>query len=894
MKKFLFLFLCMLAIPLFAAKVDLNKATMAELKTLPITEQQAKDIYDYRQNIAYFEDIYDLRKISSIDQMTMEKIRSLITVSHYIETDDSVLRRQQIGYLLQRMDANEGSQEGMSDVWEDFLMTPQNANGMFFNDYLSLPNVSPVDAYAVMKRRAQGDTLADQRDLKNSPGLSYYGYSNMKNYVYYKEPPIKDRLFVDYQLKYQSIPYEDDPQAMYKLPLIPQTYGIVASGTVLPDSVMAETNKKENCYWGYFHMDKYEASVLNKLRVRYGSNFKAGALYDSPAGSKDMFDTEQTDLIKDGKFYAGYENTVDLFGLTGLKAYLGNYRVSYGEGLTMDNTDYYTSRNTGYGFTKRILGITPDLSRTQEYSMRGGALELKKTWMEASLFYSRDKKDAVVYLNQTVDSLGVHHYSPVKDADGNYQVFGYITPTRSFDNESLEKAESFFNQELQTPGYIPWAKDYINLAPRHDILTETVTGGHLSLSPFTGTHVGFSTYTSVYDNADFYVPSTIDSLKQMLIRDSYNYKYWKIASSEIKGLYSTKTSKYNRDYRRVIGFDWMSVIKNTSIQGEYSELTVDGKDTKLGDDPKAFVITSYTQFDNLYLLSLFRNYDVGFDNPYSRGFSEHQKFTDTVLEDYGYTLTNPLLSDMVYNSAQAQAERGLYFETRYRFNSYFTLGRTYMDIWERLTDRRKSIRFQGDLDYRPFYQLSLRAKYKKQINRYDETMDRAVSKTDEYTISTAMFLSARDYMSFEYRYNTVWGPPYLSITNPGQAMANNQASGSTQMTGDFIAMNYDHNFNDDLSITGSVLYWNGHGISHWDWEDTEIDFMGLKGMKYWFTIQDQIATNLFMSFKYKYKEYQTQEEFIRNYNLPYGTQDNYFPRVERVENEIRFQLDWKF
>jgi hypothetical protein len=891
MKKFLFLFLCVLTIPLFAAKVDLNSATFAELKTLPITEQQARDIYDYKQNIAYFENIYDLRKVSSIDQQTLEILRPLITIAHYIETDDSVVRREQIGYLLQRMDANEGSQEGMSDVWEDFLMTPQNANGMFFNDYLSLPNVSPVDAFAVMRRRAQGDTLADQRDLKNSPGLSYYGYSNMKNYVYYKEPPIKDRIFVDYQLKYLSLPFEDDQLDMYKLPFLRYTYG-----TTLTDPFIANLNHKDRSYWGYFHLNNFAPSVMNKIRVRYGNNIKAGALYDSPMGEKDIINTDVKNLLEDGKFYAGYENTVNLLGATGIKGYFGNYRVTYGEGLCLDNTDYYTSRNTGYGFTKRILGVTPDLSRTQEYSMKGLALELRKTWMDASFFYSRDKKDAIVYMSDSVYTDGTHHSVPKKNPDGTYQVLGYVTATQSFDNDALAKAEDYFNAELRAgDSSHQWAVPFINLAPRQDFLSETVIGGHLTLSPFVGTNLGFTTYTSFYDNTDFVVPDNT-SLKQLLIRDNYNYKYWKIPSNEISSLYSTKNGSYNRDYRRLIGLDWMTVIKNTSFSGEYAELSVsDGQDLWFGDDPHAVVLTTYTQFDNLYLLSLYRNYDLKFDNPYSRAFSEHQKLTNTILDDYGYTLTNPLLSDMVYNNAQAQAERGFYFETRYRFNSYFTLGKTYVDIWERLCDHRKSVRFQGDLDYRPLYQLSLRLKYKKQINRYDDTADRAVSKTDEYTASVATFLSARDYLSFEYRYNTVWGPPYLSITNPAEATANDQANGSTQMTGDFVAVNYDHNFNDNFSITGSVLYWNGHGISHWDWEDIEIDFMGQKGMKYWFTIQDQLAHNLFFSFKYKYKEYQTLEELIRQYNVPYpDNQNNYFQRVERVENEIRLQLDWKF
>ncbi len=51
-------------------------------------------------------------------------------------------------------------------------------------------------------------------------------------------------------------------------------------------------------------------------------------------------------------------------------------------------------------------------------------------------------------------------------------------------------------------------------------------------------------------------------------------------NAEISNLYSTQTNKYTRNYRRVIGFDGQTVIGNTSIQGEYAELTVNGDDWK--------------------------------------------------------------------------------------------------------------------------------------------------------------------------------------------------------------------------------------------------------------------------------------------------------------------------
>jgi hypothetical protein len=379
-----------------------------------------------------------------------------------------------------------------------------------------------------------------------------------------------------------------------------------------------------------------------------------------------------------------------------------------------------------------------------------------------------------------------------------------------------------------------------------------------------------------------------------LIRDSYYYPKFKMLDAEIAGLYSTyKPGQYERNYRRVIGFDGGTVIGNTSIQGEYAELSVNGKDHKLGDDPSALLVSAHTLFENLYLITLYRDYDIGFDNPYSNAFSEHEKFDDTILEKNVYTLTNTLLSDIYLGSTQAQPERGVYFETRYKFNRFFTLGRSYLDLFERKTDGRRTARFQSELEFRPLYQLALRLRYKNQVNRMDDMAERGVSKTNEYTLVARTYLSNRDFLEFEYRYNTVLSPPYTSLTNPAQPGNNSMAAAMTLMTGDYVGVNYTHNFNDNLKLQGSFIYWFGHGISHWDWEDMEIDFMGDKGAKAWIALHSRISDNMNLSIKFRNKTYQTQEYSIRKYNVPVDG-ESYFPRVERKENTIRLSLDYRF
>lgn len=924
MKKLFLMLFALWCIGFLAAKVDLNTASLQELKQLPITEAQARDIYEYRIFVKIFDSIFDLREIPSIDQRTLDSLRPLVVVSIYTETDEVSIRRQEIRDFIERLDSNEGASEGMADIWQDYLMTPQNVNRMHFDDFISLPNVSAVDAVAILKRVARGDTISDTRDLRNTPGLSYYGYTNLRNYVYYREAPVKNRIMMDAQMQYYTRLYEEGQYDMLHEAFVPKSFG---------NNWVNVPHDKRNSYWGYFNIDQVQPDMMFKLRMRFGNNLKAGIMHHSPKAnsgllfSSDDYGTDR-DIIANSKYYAGYENTnLPWLDNTALKLYLGHYRATYGEGLVMENTDFYSARKTGFGFSKRIMGITPDLSRTQQYALRGAAIEIKNPRFGVSFFVSDDEKDALAYINPDGsyvmrDDFGNDVFT---DENGQYfiennvrrytyddgsdvfadkrKLFGYVNPTLPYDNDTMMEAEAIFNDVLNpTPGpgqsYVPFAMPYINLATRKDAMREKLWGTHLQVSPFIGTRLGFTTYTALYDNAHLVVPS-YNELLPLVIRDSYYYtKLQKTLNSEVSNMYSTQTDSYSRDYRRVIGFDAGTVIGNTSIQGEYAELSVDGEDHKLGDDPKAYLVSAHTQFENLYFLTLFRNYDVDFENPYSNSFSEHERFDDTILEKNIYALTNPTISDIFQNSNQSQPERGVYFETRYKFNNYFTVGRSYLDLWERLSDGRRTARFQSELEFRPLYQLGLRLRYKNQVNRYDDLADRGVSKTNEYTIAVRTFLSNRNFLELEYRYNTVLSPPYTSLTNPAEPGNNSHAAAMTLMTGDYIGVNYTHNFSSSLKMQGSFIYWYGHGISHWDWEDMEIDFMGEKGAKAWVAFSSRISNNMYMNLKFRNKTYQDRELRIRQNNDPnhsnLSDQLTYFDRVERSENAIRLSLDYRF
>ncbi|MCD4827886.1 MAG: helix-hairpin-helix domain-containing protein [Candidatus Cloacimonetes bacterium] len=813
-------------IPQAPDPINLNEATLDDLRGLPISEQQAHDIWQYRTYIAWFESVYDLREIPSIDQQTLLRLKPLVTVTHDYGRDETDRRRDEIFFLIERLGSSEGQQEGIADVWEDYLLTPRNVNRLTMAEIHNMPQVSPIDATAVARRLAQEDSIADWRDLRNTSGIAYYGARNLRNYIYCHERTPTQRLFVDYQLKYYDGLRDDEID------------GVI----VQPRNDRAPT-------------------VMNKLRMRLGNRWKAGLMHNARKGERNLFEQSLADLPADLKFYLGYENYLPFDGEGYLKVYGGNYRATFGEGLVMENTDFFSARKTGMGFSKRITGIIGDVSRTQEYSLRGAAAEWRSDRFNLALFGSVDDKDAVLY---DTDGDGVF------GSEGD-EVFSYITMGERVEEEEV----------LSVAGE--------KLAPVRDALRETLVGAHFEYSPILGTHVGVTAYNAAYDR-DFYIPDTIEGITPFVVRKSSDYDKIKLNDGEIAALASCG------DNRRVYGFDWRTVVSNVSWQGEYAEMADGGNMAKLGDDPSAILTSAFVQYENFHFMAMFRDYDLDFDNPYSRAFSEASKLEDTILEK-DYYLTNPALIDLYNNGAQAQAERGFYFETRYQFHRQFTLTHAYIDMWERKSDGRRSLRFQGELEYRPIFPLRLRLKHKHQVKRTEDWADRGKSTTDESTFLVRMFLSRRDQLELEYRYSQVKMPPYTNLSDDADPIEewefNSFVGAQSLIHGDFLAVNYTHNFHPGLRVRGGILYWNGHGVSHWDWEDMEIDFMGDEGIKFWFTVHDRISSNLYLTLKYRVKRYRTREIDIRDYNVD-ETEPVFANRVENTEQAIRLQLDWKF
>ena len=115
------------------------------------------------------------------------------------------------------------------------------------------------------------------------------------------------------------------------------------------------------------------------------------------------------------------------------------------------------------------------------------------------------------------------------------------------------------------------------------------------------------------------------------------------------------------------GINFNTVINNLSLHSEYASMSTPG------GTQKAILIKGFWKLaDNLDVLILHRNYDLGFDNPYQKSFSEYQRYKSSIFEDEWW-LEDPIYTYLYQLNPQPQAEKGTYLESRYQFHEKFVL-----------------------------------------------------------------------------------------------------------------------------------------------------------------------------------------------------------------------------
>ena len=162
-------------------RINLNSASREDLKMLALTLDQIEEIITYRGYSGHINSINELLSLPSITIVDIHAIRDAVTVE-ISQTSTFEKDMQRAAYKLGRWITNEGSTEGLSEIWLDRFYEPKNINDMTYDDLMALPNLSPVDVAAVLKQKERS-YIKGKWELKNSPGISYWGYKNLVDFI---------------------------------------------------------------------------------------------------------------------------------------------------------------------------------------------------------------------------------------------------------------------------------------------------------------------------------------------------------------------------------------------------------------------------------------------------------------------------------------------------------------------------------------------------------------------------------------------------------------------------------------------------------------------------------------------------------------------------------------
>jgi DNA uptake protein ComE-like DNA-binding protein len=799
-----------------AGALDLNRASLEEIKKLPIPEEDAETIWSYREYHAYFSSVYDLRKLPGFTQEELDRLKPLVKVVPVLVEDEELQRVNEIYYRIRQWEAEEGGGEALVDYWIDLAKDPVNVNTASYQDIANLQSISPPDAAAIYNY-TRSNRLDTQSALRNVPGLTYWGYYNARNFVRYKDPAEEAGLRGSYQFRITNSPTVFDVSDCLKEDRNP--------GTGMYDS-----------WWDRLKLDDAGPIYQHKVRMRWGRDIRAGALVYSGLGAGDEYDATKFHVTVRDKTWGPihFDNTI-----------IGNYAVAFGQGLVMQNTDFLRSRNSGYGWEKRYIGILGDITQTQEFQLTGGATEFSVGNTKSILFYSDDWKDAVLNPDGTANQ--------------------YIVMSPRIENDDLAAG---------------------GLRPMRDVLHERTYGGNARYMFGTGTWIGLSGYESRYNKyfKAAYDPNATIDVSWMVPDDDED----KLVTAD--GEYFSSYTSPGK-FRRVYGTEFQWVYKNVVFAGEYAGLDKDGDLFDFSKDANALVLNGYATYANLDLLAIYRDYDLDFDNPYDRGFAEYKRYKSTVLEDQFY-LSDPLYGLLYENSFAPQAERGLYLSSRYRYTNRLTPAVEY-DVWERQSDGADYSRLVLKMRFQPIYNIvmNLRQKWQGRLTsdwitpqEYDQVETRydleyRLSKFDEVG-----FLVSRAWIR--------WPPrPRLSDNvddDGGHPSLGNAASPSYALSG-----TYTHNFSDWLKLTGAFTYYDGF---LWVFEDGEFTVADGKALRYFVSISDRVSDHLSLRLRWSNDHaYPLTYVDARQYNTnPSGSPDvdAWYARTDQGAFKLQMDYSW--
>lgn len=831
-------------------KLDLNSATLEQISALPITAEQADAIYQRLVFEGPFQNLYDLYELPEMDARTIAALADMVRVNPPRPAEERIQRIEDAYYRIENLGTEEGTNVGLVDEWIDRLMEPLNVNEATLDELMDLQNVSPADAVAIYKQVLRQGGIRGTRDLRAVPGLSDWGYRNARNYLGYDSTRVTKKLHGTYTFRTYNTPFFTDEEL-----------------AIDPNQLVDP-----------------RPDVSHKLRMTYDRRYKAGFLWHRSLGEKTIYATDDPIKFPETKWFLGIEK--QKLGPVRLdRAYVGNYQISLGQGVVMESGDYFSPRYSGFGFDKRITGIAPDLSRSHEFTMRGAAGEAYYGPLKAVGFFSSQKKDAILNPNGSLNRL--INLIPRTDQD----IYA-----------------SWYRLANEDTVFIP---DFEGKQSMLNAVTEVGVGGEIAYRPWIGTSVGLIATQFMYDRplkpdlGQSYVYNAVTKTGKDTVVEVYpvidpperdEIADGQMNSEILQGYYSTKDSwmwSKAKSVRRIYGLNLSAVVNNYSFLFEYGELVKNGSFFKVGDDPHAMVASAYGQWNSLSMLAVYRDYDVAYDNPYCRSFSNYSRYKGTTYEDEFY-LAEPVFAQLQRNAAVPQAERGMYLESRYQVSRPLTIDGE-IDNWTRVADEGDYYRWVGKITYRPVWPLMIRIRQKLQGRWLHNPEKETGFQTYENRLNIEYRLSRFDNLQLLYAsgYTRFTPRPRLvgEVGPTGQSPMDAQTASPSEAMGAQLT----HYFSPRLRVRAAWLIYDGF---FWNFEDSDFAVLDGRSARWWISISNRFSDALSVRFKITgdnaYPKTYVQARDNNEYPVPVPGHETNANDVTKDQLSFRIQLDYLF
>ena len=390
----------MLLLLLLTSQLDLNRAPLGEIYKLPVDSTVARRIYEYRVLYGHFASVYELRRIEGIDGVTFETIKPLVKIAVPFP------ERTEWGSILfeqKKLASEEPPAKAAIDVWEDLIRSPMNVNEATFDELLNIDRMTPIDAAAILRHRRHR-TIRSARDLRRVRDLSYYAYTSLRKYVQYEPEPLIKKPYGSVRLRFESTNRLDIGEDENIATRISSLETAVSEFDTVATKLMDVYGWAASHVTGLRHNLNYELDSLRtylarptvdlRIKINYQQKLRAGLSYRDVAAIKSredsVFSESIDNYLRDAKGYVGIAHIGPV-----QKFLIGNYRIVWGEGLMLDNSDEYRAR-----IYARSSGVYGDLTDNFGYKLFGAAGVFLFNWQNAafkpSFFYSNTMRDAIL------------------------------------------------------------------------------------------------------------------------------------------------------------------------------------------------------------------------------------------------------------------------------------------------------------------------------------------------------------------------------------------------------------------------------------------------------------------------------------------------------------------